>query len=641
MIYLHLKLSGIHPADELTTGRNRTRKTQRTQWSYKTILFLLLALMTAFPLYALGENSDPDETLPEMETVVVTATRSETLDSDVAANVTVVSAQEIKNMPASTAAEVLQYVPDVYVEFNGGPGSEVNSYRIQGSETRHVAVYQDGVPLNQLANPLTDLNYLPVDAIDRIEIYKGAASSAWGSSLGGVINIITKEPDPEKPFAANARLSYGEFDTIKARANINGTMDRLGWLLSATHEESDGFIEHTDYRQDALYAKFHYDTGDATRLSFVYSYDEGRNADPVVNFPSFWDDIERERTYQRLMLETQATDDISFTIEGRHHRYQSRIDDVYPTARAVWNDYNDEIWGGSARLRWDIAKSNILVAGFDGDWGRYDWINYTDEYNTGNWALYANDTYTLGNFVFNGGLRYDDNKDFGTELSPSGGVVYHFKEQNALVRASVARGFSAPPAAWVHDPTFGNPNLNAETAVNYQVGGEIKLFKFLTLDANLFQADVKNLIRFDFDTFKYQNLDSVRRRGVEGSLSATFKFITLGVGGSHVDVRDKDTGEVIQDIPRHLYNVSALYNGKAFTHSLLGKYIDHNSSYPETEDKVFIFDYLLKYKIPLPKEKGIITLFGAVYNLFDTTYLYRTVWPKPGRWVEGGIQFQY
>lgn len=195
----------------------------------------------------------------ELEAVVVTATRVQTPKQDVAANITVITARDMENLPASSAAEVLQYIPGVYVEFNGGPGSDASGIRIQGSEIRHVAVFQDNVPLNMLANPMTDLSYIPVDSIDRIEVYKGAASSAWGSSLGGVINIITKDPDRKKPFAADVRTSYGEYETSKSRGTVSGTRDGLGYLVSVTRERSDGFIRHTQYRQDAVYAKINYD----------------------------------------------------------------------------------------------------------------------------------------------------------------------------------------------------------------------------------------------------------------------------------------------------------------------------------------------------------------------------------------------
>ena len=343
------------------------------------------------------------------------------------------------------------------MEFNGGLGSFAAGIRVQGSEARHVAIYQDGVPLNQLANPQTDFSYLPIDTVERIEVYKGAASSAWGSALGGVINIITKEPVPDKPITGDVRVSYGGFQTLKNRGSVSGTVNRIGYLLSVTHDETDGFIENTEYRQDAVYAKLNYEAGDSTAVNFVYSFDEGRNADPVLSFTDFWDDNQSRRNYQRILLETSPTDTLGLTLEGRHHRWDNHIDDVFSNDRAVFNDYNDEIWGLSARANYEASEANALNLGFDADWGRYDWINYTREYTTRNWALYANDTHIWGNFSFNLGLRYDDNSTFGGALSPSGGVVYRFLENKALIRAQVAKGFSAPPAAWVDFATRSIP----------------------------------------------------------------------------------------------------------------------------------------------------------------------------------------
>jgi vitamin B12 transporter len=578
----------------------------------------------------------------EMKEVVVSATRSKAPKSETAANVTVVKKKDIENMPASSAAEVLQYVPGVYVEFNGGVGTDASGIRIQGSETRQVAIFQDGVPLNQLANPKTNLSYLPVDDIDRIEIYEGAASSAWGSSLGGVVNIITKEPVRGKPISLDARTSYGEFRTSKSRGIVSGTKDGIGYLVSATHDESRGFIDHTEYRQNSAYAKINVDVGGASRFNVACFYDNGHNADPVLNFPDFWDDINSRRFYQRLLFETLPADNLRLIFEARHQQFDSFIEDVYVDHQEVFNNYKDEIWGGSAKMNWNVADTNALNMGFDGDWGSYDWINFTQTYHTGNWAVYGNDTVTMGNLSINGGVRYDDNKDFGSQISPSGGIVYRFPNIDALIRAQVARGFSAPPAAWVQDPRYGNPNLGPETAVNYQIGGQIKAFKCLNINLTLFQANVKDLIAFDSSALKYKNIDAVTRKGVEGKISSSFDFgLTLSLGGSYVDIRNDKTGQVIEDIPRTIYNVSAVYTHKAFKHSIVGNYIDHNSTYPETKDKVFIFNYLIKVRLPFPKRCGRASLFGAVYNIFNTTHIYRDVWPQPDRWVEAGVKFEF
>ena len=617
-----------------------------TRTKRRKLFIVCLCVLAAVCVRLQADGTDVDHGVYELEETVITATRVETPRHQVAANITVITRQDVENTPAASVAELLQYVPGVYVEFNGGLGSQATA-RIEGSEVRHVAVYQDGVPLNQLANPLTDLSYVSVDAIERIEIYKGAASAAWGSSLGGVINIITRDPHPGKAARPDVRISYGDFGTLRSRASLSGTMGRLGYLLSLTHDESDGFVAYTAHQQDAVYAKLDYGLSKRSRLSLVYSYDEGRNQDPVPNAldfldEDFWDDIYRERTYQRLLFEASPSDDVIFSLEGRYHRFYNRIEDVFPDRRETFSDYRDRVYGLSARISWNTSAANTLNLGFDEDWGWYDWENYDREYETRNGALYANDTLTLGGLSLNLGLRYDDNRDFGTEISPSAGAVYRTLGGKALIRGQVARGFSAPPAAWVHDPWFGDPALEPEIGVVYQLGGRARPFSCLELELTLFRSDVEDQIRFNYNRQKFENIDRVTRKGVQGGIRAAFDTgLVLTLGGSYTDVRDDATDRVIEDIPRKTYNAMVSYSNEWITHSLLGRYIDHNSSFPETRDRLFVFDYLVRVGLPLPENYGKLKLYGAVYNLTDAAYLYREVWPQPGRRFEAGISLEY
>ncbi|MDY6988358.1 MAG: TonB-dependent receptor [Thermodesulfobacteriota bacterium] len=602
-----------------------------------------MCLMALVACHVWASEGDCQGEQYKLEEVVVTATRVETPKEEIAANVTVVTSDDIKKMPVSSVGEVLQYVPGTYVEFNGGLGSQATA-TIQGSQLHQVAVYQDGVPLNQLANPLTDLSYIPVDMIDRIEVYKGAASSAWGSALGGVINIITKEPDPKKPFAGDLRTSYGEHATFKNRATVSGSGGRFGCLLSMTHEQSDGFMAHSEYDQSALYGKINYELGETSRLNLVYSYDKGNNSDPLPYEPDFWDDIYGKRVYQRLLFETTLAEGLDLTLEGRHHRFISIIEDVYSHYRDLYHDYEDEIWGVSARVSHHAHDWNRFNLGFDGDWGTYDFLSQFVEYDARgeNWALYANDTLSLGDVSLNVGLRYDEHSDFGSELSPSAGLVYRILGDRARIRGQVSKGFSAPPAVWRDMPVYGNEDLKPEVAINYQGGVEASPFPFLRLALNFFRATVDDLIRYDWDAEMFENIAEVTRKGIEGSISASFDFgLSLSFGGSYVKVVDKTTDKVIRDIPPRLYNVSVSYANDRMTHSVVGNYVYHHSSYPETKDKVFIFDYLLKLKLSSPDRFGDLTLFAAVYNLGNSNYLYREVWPQPGRWIEGGIRVAF
>ena len=610
------------------------------QIKFKCIWIVFMITLGLTPLLArASENSDENTDAYQLQEIVVTATRQETQKKDVAANITVIDREDMERMPAANAGEVLQYIPGVSIDSNGGPGA-MTTARIQGSETRHVAVYVDGVPLNMLANPLTDLTYLPVDTIERIEVYKGAASSAWGSALGGVINIITKDQDPDKPLAANVRSSYGKANTSKNRGNISGTKDRFGYFLSATHDQSDGFTDNAAYDQTALYGKLNYAIGEASRVNFVASNDDGHNEDPLLIYPDFWDDINQHRSYQRLMFETAFSNKLKFSVEGRHHNFDTKIEDVYADRREIYNDYDESNWGGSVKVNYAPNVAHSVKLGADSDWGRFDWINYTQKYDIRNSAVYANDTFSHDQLSLNGGLRYDDNRDFGSAMSPSAGAVYRIFEDQALIRAQVAKGFSAPPAAWVKDPTYGTENLDPETAINYQVGSEIRFLKFFKFETNLFYADVKDLIRYNPDTRKYENIDKVTRQGVENILSTALNCgLDLSVSSTFTDVEDETTHQEVKDIPTEQYQASAAYTWRWMTHSILGKFTDYNSTYPETKDRKFVFDYLFKARLPEIQYLNQAGVFCAVYNLFNTNTVYRSVWPQPDQWLEAGIQF--
>jgi vitamin B12 transporter len=108
-------------------------------------------------------------------------------------NITIVTARDIEIINAHTLADVLATIPGIQTHVLGGPGSSTYTY-IQGASFPHTLVMLDGAPLNKISN-FSDVGSVPARIIERIEIVKGSASSAWGPALGGVINVITKSPD--------------------------------------------------------------------------------------------------------------------------------------------------------------------------------------------------------------------------------------------------------------------------------------------------------------------------------------------------------------------------------------------------------------------------------------------------------------
>jgi outer membrane cobalamin receptor len=133
--------------------------------------------------------------LPELQEVVVTATRAPT---DLLASpsfVTVVTQQDIQASGASDLSGVLSRQSGIVVN-DYGPQGQGKTVSIRGSTSSQVLVMVDGIRLNSSFDGYVDLSRISISMIDHVEIVSGPGSSMWGTgAVGGVINIITKKPD--------------------------------------------------------------------------------------------------------------------------------------------------------------------------------------------------------------------------------------------------------------------------------------------------------------------------------------------------------------------------------------------------------------------------------------------------------------
>jgi len=129
-----------------------------------------------------------------------------------------------------TLGEVLAESVGVQVRRFGGLG-DFSTVSIRGSAAGQVQVYLDGVPLSRAENEVVNLNDLPLDAIDHVEVYRGTTPLGFAQSgPGGVVNVVTRRPG-DTPLTG-ASVSGGSFDTRKvdlARAATVGPWEYLAF----------------------------------------------------------------------------------------------------------------------------------------------------------------------------------------------------------------------------------------------------------------------------------------------------------------------------------------------------------------------------------------------------------------------------
>ncbi len=132
--------------------------------------------------------------------------------------------------------QVLDNVPGVKIQQEGGLGSSTN-VTINGLSGRHVRFFIDGMPMDAMSSAF-QLNNLPVNLAERIEVYKGVVPVSFGSdALGGAVNIVTTKTPGSY---LDVSYSFGSFNTHKTFVNAGFTSKKGFTLqLSAYQNYSD------------------------------------------------------------------------------------------------------------------------------------------------------------------------------------------------------------------------------------------------------------------------------------------------------------------------------------------------------------------------------------------------------------------
>ena len=159
---------------------------------------------------------------------------------------TVITADQVKNSPATTVDQILNKIPGVFLRQTPAamihPTGQAFSIRGFGTTTNvNTLAMADGIPINDPFFRTIDWGQLPKDGIDSIEVIRGGgASTLWGNlAMGGIVNVVTRRPLPDE---RRVNVSYGSFNTSTADAALTLLANQVLTLgLTAGWAKSDGY----------------------------------------------------------------------------------------------------------------------------------------------------------------------------------------------------------------------------------------------------------------------------------------------------------------------------------------------------------------------------------------------------------------
>lgn len=187
----------------------------------------------------------------ELDEVVVTSTGVSRVKKS-AFNAVAVDTKELHNSTKSLS-EALTQLPGIKLRESGGVGSDMQ-LMLDGFSGKHVKVFIDGVP-QEGAGTAFDLNNIPVNFAERIEVYKGVVPVGFGTdALGGVINIVTNKK--RRNWFLDASYSYGSFNTHKSYVNFGQTFKNVMYEINAfqNYSDNDYYIDNyiTEFGEDGV-----------------------------------------------------------------------------------------------------------------------------------------------------------------------------------------------------------------------------------------------------------------------------------------------------------------------------------------------------------------------------------------------------
>lgn len=507
------------------------------------------ALACAAPLFAGAQQTTPSASVSEMDTIVVTASRTPQELKNVLSDTSVIDRETLSRAGQSSLAEVLSRSHGIEYVNNGGPQTATSLF-MRGANSNQTLVLIDGQRINNATSGTPALNAIPAESIERIEIVRGAASSLYGAdAIGGVINVITRQA-AEKPLAAYSNIGFGTYGTSSYNAGLSGASNGWTYALSGGYQQSHGFDATTtrnpyshnpdkdSYYQNNVTGSLGYEWKPEQKVA-VQVYQTRVNGGYDNGKPYFNDrGIQKLESYtvtseNRLADFWKSTLRVGYMVDDNESRNApaslnpSNTENGRTTFRTRQNQY---AWQNDFQLaenqKFTLAYEHLdqRVAG--------DIANFTDFMN----VTYGDFTQTrrhvnsftgvyLGDFGrhhLQASLRNDNVSDFGNHAT--GGLAYGF-DLTGNLRATLAAntGFRAPSFNDLYYPDIGgyvgNPNLKPEESRNGEIG-----LKYQDDSSELgvvyYHTRVKNLIQTQAldpsDPFGGSTLANVGRATLQG-----------------------------------------------------------------------------------------------------------------------------
>jgi vitamin B12 transporter len=485
------------------------------------------------PVFAAAADASQQEA-QKLNPIVVTATLAPSTHGESLSSVTVLEEEEIARQQALQFSDLLESQPGINVVNNGSFGKQASVF-IRGHDSSGAVLLVDGIRLRSATTGAPAWQYLPPQMIKRVEVVRGSRSSLYGAdATGGVIQAFTL-PDTMEAAGGWVEVGAGNFDSQQYGAGFSLSDSDTKVNVGTHYFRTDGapvVIGGKDkaYDNHSSVASASHIFGNGVKVSGLFLNANGSmeylNGEQDFAIQTAGVSVEAPiNHYLRTKLElSDARDELDTFRTGREPGF---INTKTRTARL-------ENW-----LTWGVHE---FVVGAERMNDQVDSNTPYEETSRANSAYFAQALLGFGPADLHLSVRNDDNEAYGNHTTWGAAAGYQFDRQHR-VRVSAGTSFKAPSFNDLYWPNWGDPTLEAEEAISYELGFAGHYTGWFW-DVAVFQSDVE-----DLSLPSPNGADSVpeaRLRGIEVATGLELGEWAMKLAGTIGDYEDSQSGDQLR-----------------------------------------------------------------------------------------------
>ncbi|MDR5591047.1 TonB-dependent receptor [Christiangramia sp. SM2212] len=512
-----------------------------------------------------------EKDIDQLSEIVVRSANIPEKIREIPASVGLISKNDLQRTDNFNLVQNFNYVSGVFVSQGALNTNKINIRGIGARSqysTNRIKAYINGIPLTTAEGELT-LDDFDAEYLDRIEIYKGPVSSAYGAGLGGSINLYTNRNQKDQR-SITTNFNYGRFNTRKNGVNLSYVKDSLDLSFNYNQVQSDGYRQNGAYDRISMLGSAGLINKSGNYWSFFFSYTNLKAYIPSsLSESDFRNDPEKAAFTWNQAAGYESYDKNIFGVAYEHNfseklinttsvfynsrdGYEPRPFDILDEDRQsigartrfnlkteIFKKESEFSFGtetmfefyetGTFENRYEQAEERRSIQGDRLSLNEQDrnYVNVFAQLNSrltpklrAELGLNFNSTsYDLEDRFADGDIDQSGSYSFDPVISPRMGLNYEvFDGKN--VYASMSHGFSTPTVAETLTPEgLINTDLQTETGWNYEIGFKGNwLNNKLFTELNLYSIQIRNLLvarRVGQDQYVGVNAGKADHNGIE------------------------------------------------------------------------------------------------------------------------------